>query len=105
MKRARGVEQALTQEPEPIVTSTPNDPEPTITRQELFQTLRELFIPLREIQQLKNEQLRQRLGENNDGNNFVTSINGFSPPTTFQQRMGDYILTQLYAKFQNSNNH
>lgn len=102
--KRKAIEPVPTQEPEPLVTSTPNDPVPTIIRHELFQTLREMLIPFREMQQLKNDQLRHRLSENNDSNNFITSINDYTPPTTFQQRMADYMLTQLYVKFQDLQN-
>lgn len=61
--------------------------------------LRELLTNAREIPSLKNDQLKHRLSLNTDANNFVSSITGYTPPTTHSQRIGDYFITQFDEKF------
>ena len=82
---------AIVEPIDPLVTSTPKDPEPTIRRDQLLEQLKQMLDSLREIPTLKNEQLRHRLSQNSDANNFLNSIEGYTAPSTYQKRIGDYI--------------
>lgn len=64
----------------------------------MVQAVRDLFQIMKDVQAMKNDELRERLTDNTDANNFVMSLDDYAPPTTYQQRLVCYQLAKIYEK-------